>query len=332
MKKKQKKLRIGRLRTNRFIIIFVFFHFSLFADTLDDASEKERDGNLEIALVLYDNWLSMNTSDSRFSEILFYRTSLEVSIEKSLEILLSYEQWVVDNKKQGYYLRIAELYELIFNIQEASFYYEKAFNNIDGTRNIATYVRYLHLRYQLGDIPDINSINNILLGNIDTVTYVNALLLKSEILKHNNEFDSALLILINSEYKNLYPEIMLAIWDLYIWKNDLILADTVFQSVKKIYPDSIEYKIMKGDIKKISKLSDFFYKNQICKSYVQVGAFQNKTNADILCDNLRISGFSSLLINENKTIKVIVEDIIPANELLHILEKKGYKGFIINYL
>ena len=333
MKKKQKKLLTSRLRIKFIyvIVILTLFDTSLFANPLEDASQMERDGKQVAAINLYRQWLSSNLTDPKFTEILMYTVSVEPSVDKSLKDLIKYEEYIHIEKKQSYYLRIAQLYELIFNINKASIYYKKASHNKNGILNVPIFLKHLQMNYQLGEIPDIRIINDILLSNIDREYHVNALIFKSEIFKYNNDYNSALTILKESEYKNIYPEIMLALRDLYLWNNDFNSAKKIIQEAERIFPDSIEYKIMKGDVTRIVRLSDFFLNRIDSKSYIQVAVFSNQKNVDVLCEKLKKNDFNYFLITENLNTKIIVEDSIPADDLMTLLKEKGFTGFKVDY-
>jgi tetratricopeptide (TPR) repeat protein len=322
-------------RINFLFLFFFILGSAVIADTLYDAALMERSGRLEEAFQLYESWLIDNKDDPRFSDILFYTSSFITSVDMSLDFLIKFENDIDVKNRQRYYFRIAQLYEMSFQKYNASVYYEKASKNIDDTINFEYYLKFLTLNYQMGEIPSIDALNPILLSAKNTQVYTAALIFKAELLKYNGEMNSAITILEQSVYKDNSPEIQLALWDLYLLSNNIPAANEVIKTMKLHFPDSIELKIMKGDITKLVRLSDFFLTaGETVNSelyYIQVGTFSNPENISEVSRQLKDSGFEFFLIEENQNRKIIVVDSDLPENLLARLRKIGFDGFRINY-
>ena len=333
---KSKKIQltgIFRLKASFLIISFFFLSQNMQADALYDASILERDGKISEALDIYKTWLSENSRDPRFTEILIYSASITESVDDSLKLLYQYENFVEKEKKQTLFLRIAQIYELTFRNYKASVYYEKASHNVNNTKNYAIYLKYLYIQFQMGNIPSLDEINNILLSNIDVQTFVDTLIFKADILKYNGEWEQAVTILQQSEYSHIYPEIQFALWELYLFNNDTGAAGLIISEMKKTFPDSIELNIMLGRIDRQIRLSDLFISgnSEPVYSYIQVGSFRNKDNLEAHSRRLSDSDFNFIYKKENNITKIIVFDSIPPGILLSKLREKGFDGFKINY-
>jgi SPOR domain len=315
------------------LIIFLITGHLVWSDPLYDASLFEREGNVSEAVRLYDQWLSENRVDSGFSDILFHCASIISSVDKSLEFLFKYENDVKDQNKQDYYLRIAQIYELIFQNKNASLYYEKASVNQEGNFNYEIYLKHLQLNYQMGEIPELSVLNDILLSNISSSVYVDALIFKTEILKYSGDLNRAESILQQSEHKGSFPEIQLALWEIYYLQNNYSAISSVLNYVKKQFPDSIELSIMEGEIRKLPRLSEFFIRKEEIsdKTYIQVGSFSNSENVRHQSESLKAAGFDFFYIAKENITKIIVVDSISYDQLLSLLKLKGFNGFRINY-
>jgi len=315
------------------LIILFIIRFPSWCDQLYDASLFEREGKVNSAIRLYESWLSENQSDPGFSDILFHCSSIISSTADSLEFLLKYEDDMQIEKKQDYYLRIAKIYELNFQKEEAARYYGKASINKAGNLNYEIYLKQLFLNYQMGDVPELTVLNNILLSNISSSVYVDALILKAEILKYRGDLRRAEMILQQSDYKLIHPEIHLALWEIYILENNNSAIADLLDFMKKEFPDSIELSIMKGEIGKLPRLSDFFINNESSedKSYIQVGTFSNSENLRNQSQLLKSNGFDFFYVTKENLTKIIVVDTMSSEQLLNNLRSKGISGFRIQY-
>ena len=323
-----------RLSKISLYIIFILFPVNLvMADMLYDASQLEREGKYNEAINLYDSWLEEHKEDPRFLEVLFHSSSIIDTIDETLNFLKKYEDRVTSLKQQQLFLRIAQTYELAFQNEDASIYYEKASRKSDSNLDYEIYLKYLMLNYQLGKISQIEEINNILLSKLNTGTYVDALIFKSELLKYQREYNLAINILQQDPLKNLYPEIHFALWEIHLLNNDLSSAQNTMDVVKKNFPDSIEYGVMKGLIRRIPRLSNYFIGVSIqqTQSYIQVGSFSNPGNLQTISHSLDIYNYDYFYIQENNLTKVIVSDNLSSEELLIKLKSHGFEGFKINY-
>ena len=142
----------------------------------------------------------------------------------------------------------------------------------------------------MGSIPEMSILNSILLSNVSSRTYVDSLIFKAELLKYGGELTDAESILQQRDYKNTYPEIGLALWEIYLLQDNLLAADQLFELMENEFPDSIELAIMKGEILKMIRLSDFFLtgikSHNSVQSYVQVGSFSKQENIRALSEKL----------------------------------------------
>ncbi len=316
-------------------LIFFTFIISPYvrADNLYDASLFERDGRIEDAIPLYDQWLKDNIDDERFSEVLFHCASIIPSIEKTIQFLFTFENNIKERDKQNYYLRIAQIYELLFRTSEASIYYGIASTKIDGHRDYEIYLKHLQLEYQTGLVPDLKEINNILLSNLPPNVHVDALIFKSEIMKYNGDLTGSESILLRSEYRNSFPEIYYALWEIYLLQNDFTEIQKIVKILNADFPHSVELAIIEGDITELPRLSDYFIKNKqsVQLSYIQIGTFSNPENVRMQSELLKQYNFDFFYIEEGISTKIVVRaDSLP-EELLLKLKSKGFDGFKINY-
>ena len=319
-------------RYSLLLVIFIF-SFPVWSDQLYDASLLEREGNIQKAIQYYDLWLSENQSDPGFSDILFHCSSIISSTDNSLEFLLKYEEYIKNENRQNYYYRIAQIYELNFQKEEAALFYGKAAVNQNDNINYEIYLKQLLLNYQMGDIPELTVLNNILLSQISRTVYADALILKSEILKYRGDLQRAELILQQSEYKFLYPEIHLALWDIYILLNNNSAISDLLKFMKNEFPDSIELSIMEGEIQRLPRLSDLFIKKEIPeeKSYVQVGTYSSSENIKVQSERLKSLGFDFFYIQNENLTKLIVVGNMSSEQLLNKLHSRNIEGFTIQY-
>ena len=257
------------------IILFLSSGQLILAQNLYEASLLEKEGKIEQAVQIYDEWLASNSKDSRFSEVLIHCSSLISSVDDTLRLLMKYENFADNENKQDVYLKIAQTHELVFQYEKAAYYYEKASINSDGIRNYKIYLKYLLLNYQLGEIPLMSDLNDILLGSEGTQIHVDALLLKAELYKYEGNLNRAETLLQESRYSAFFPEIQLFLWEIHLLRNNLNAASQVLDLMKTNFPDSIELSLMEGKVGALPRLSHFFLPSQSSpfQSYVQVGSF-----------------------------------------------------------
>lgn len=315
------------------LIIFFFSTAFIWSDTLYDATLLERSDRIGEAVVLYDEWLSENTDDERFTEILLHSASLIPSVEKTIQFLFKFENNIKSNGRQRYYLRLAQTYELLFRLEEASIYYGIASINPDGNRDYRIYLKYLQLKYQMGVIPDIAELNKILLSDIPEGVQVDALIFKSEIFKYRGDLRSAESILLQSEYKNNFPELYFALWELYSLYNDYTKMQKIVKILKSEFSDSVELSIIEGRIDQLPRLSNLFIerKTEIKLSYIQIGTFENPENVHSQSELLNSMGFDYFFIEEGKSTRIIVTGNTTPDHLLSELRSSGFDGFRIDY-
>jgi len=328
----------GNQRFKICISLLLFLGRILVADTLYDASILEREGRIDDALVLYEQWLSENREDPDFTEILIYSASLISSVSDSLDFLFKHESFVNNEKRQIFNLRIARTYELIFQNYKAAEYYKKAARNRDGSLNYEYYLKYLSINYQQGNIPSMEIINNILLSETEEAVYIKALIFKAELLKYEGDNNGAIAILHQSEYLNIYPELQLALWEIHLLDNNYSAAAFILREMNEKFPDSIELQIMEGTVQKTTRISDLFLKSadsvpvrEPDKAYIQVGSFSNMDNAESLSEDLKSNHFEYFHITIDNITKVIVSDSSSPESLLSRLKEKGFIGFTIDY-
>lgn len=321
------------LKTYSFIFFIFLISPYLWANDLYDASLLEKDGRIEEAVPLYEQWLNDNLDDERFSEVLFHCASIIPSIEKTIQFLFSFENNIKETDKQKYYLRLAQIYELLFRISDASIYYAIASTKIDGNRDYEIYLKHLQLEYQMGLIPDLKEINNILLSHLPVPVHIDALIFKSEIMKYNGDLTSSESILLQSEYRNTYPEIYYALWEIYQLQNNFTEIQKILKILKTDFPNSVELAIIEGDMAELPRLSDFFIKkkNREQLSYIQIGIFTNPENIHMQSELLKRHNFDFFYIEDGSSTKIIVADNSIPEELLIELRSKGFDGFRINY-
>lgn len=320
---------------NLFIIFLLFLCRPVFSDILYDASVLERAGQLDNAVGLYESWLSDNKGDERFSEILFHCSSIIESVEDSLALLFKYEKYIVDTQLQTFNLYIAQTYELISQYSKSAEFYRKASKNSDGNINYDIFIKYILLNYQMGNVPAMSVLNSILLSNVSSRTYVDSLIFKAELLKYEGKLSEAEMILQQSNYKNSYPEIRLALWEIYLLQNNLSAAEYLLKTMENDFPDSVELAIMNGEILKMIRLSDFFLTGMLSpnsvKSYIQVGSFSKQENIRAFSEKLTEMELDYFYISKNNITKIIISSELPSSELLSQLKKEGIEGFSIDY-
>lgn len=322
-----------KIKLSLLSIFFILLCRSLVADELYDASILEKEGKQEQAFHLYEQWLSAHQNDVKFPQILFYAASLIRSVDESIQFLEQNESFLSGKDKQQLFYRVAVLYEITFQKHKAVEYYEKASLNEDNTLNYNHYLKYLTAGYQLGEIPPMDKVDSILLSNPGRLLYIQALTFKSELLRYSGEINEALTILEQSIYRETSPEIQLALWKIYKYNDNSASAELISRRMEKDFPESIELKIIKGEVEQLPVLTDLFLpvKNTSLKSYAQVGTFSNEENAESLSEKLKSSGFESFYLNDKGRTRVIVVDSDSSGNLLVRLRTNGFDAFMIDY-
>lgn len=321
------------LKSYSIVFFLLIINIPLWSDSLYDASVLEKNGEMDKAVDLYDLWLSENRTDPAFADILFHSASIIVSVDELLDFLFKYENFIENQEKQEYYAKIATVYELLFQNEKAAIYYKKAAINQQGIYNYKFYLKYLQVEYQMGKIPELSALNNMLLSNVTDSVYVDTLIFKAEILKYRGEISRAESLLQQSEFKEKYPELQLALWEIYLLQNNYAAISGVLSVMKSDFPRSIELSIMEDEIKKIPRLSDFFIQqdSSLMKSYIQVGSYRNEENIRIQSEKLKKKSFDFFYITEKNLTKIIVVDSGTAAALLNKLQLNGFSGFTIDY-
>jgi len=239
------------------------------------------------------------------------------------------------------YSQIALLYELTSRYSAAAEYYNRAAGSVEPSDPGLT-LRYLQLRYQMGDIPEDRELDALLMRDLSHQVYVDALMLKAEVLFYREDWGRAEKILVQSRFSNLYPEIQLALWELYKRTGNEAEKNRVFDFVRSTYPDLVERAIMEGRIEKKVRLSDFFLSQVIRDNQseipppeveqplivVQTGVFSKRDNAELMVQNLRSLGFSARIAERDSLYKVLVEGKSP--NTLQDLKIRGFEGFVTN--
>ncbi|MBB6478560.1 SPOR domain-containing protein [Spirochaeta isovalerica] len=324
-----------RLRKLLLFLLFLSAH-PLFSDPLYDASILEKEGKTEEAFRIYSRWLKDNTEDSRFSDILFKSAALAGDADGAISLYLGFASILSGSVLHDLYEQVGMLYELTFRYSYAADYYRMAAGSVSPSDS-EMLLRAMKLLYQTGEIPTDRDIDALLMKDLSPDIYVDALLFKAELLVYRDEWEKAEEILIQSRYSNLYPAIQLALWDIYRRTNNNQEARRVVDFMIETYPDSVELAIMKGRIKKMTRLSDFFLSLEDVTTenpepatepdvYIQTGAFSREDNARELALSLETSGFDVITSRDGTVYKVYVTGDSP--DLLQKLKTKGFDGFI----
>ncbi|MBN2656920.1 MAG: SPOR domain-containing protein [Spirochaetales bacterium] len=328
-------------RQNKFLLFFLFFSiYHLFSDPLYDASVLEKEGKGVEALKIYTQWLSDNRTDLRFLDILTKTAMLSEDVDKAISIYLNFVTNSEGSIRKNIYEQIGLLYELSFRNSYAADYYRMAAISVDPPDPILL-LRSMKLYYQSGQIPDDREIDSLLMKDLDSDSYVDALLFKAELLIYRGEWNTAEDVLLQSSYSNLYPVIQFTLWEIYMRTDNRKEAARIFDFMKETYPDSIELAIMTDHVNKIPRISDFFLSTGYRESiniqqtvvsetpvYIQAGVFSKESNAVDLSESIEEAGFDSFIVRNGRNYRVLVKG---GTSLLQSLKEKGFDGFITEY-
>jgi hypothetical protein len=154
-------------------------------------------------------------------------------------------------------------------------------------------------------------VDTILLSNNDIQTYVKALIFKAELLKYSGDYNRAISILQQSEYRDFYPEILYALWEIYLLDNNISAANDIKDNLKNNFPDSIELSLIENKVDKMIRLSTLFLQSEEIesdKTYIQVGSFSNIENIENMSERLRQFHYDFFFIKKDNATKIIVVD------------------------
>jgi len=337
---------------------------------LKDAQELEKAGKLAQASLLYQEWFKANTGNPNFYQLLLHFGEIE---ENPFTILSVYEQYlsVIKDRASKHRLeqRIALLYELLGDLDQAFDYYKLAFADLSMWKNnpvLLNPAKLLLAQGLYGRAQDwLYTVKPVL---TDNEVYADTAFLMTKIYIISQQKDKAIGLLLKMETKfrgsPIIPKCLLELIELYLGKGDKTSARSVFETLKTDYSTSPEYELAKRLLHPADTSTaaiDFYplpyrflgnntitaaknnkqpeaqeQKQDKLPYIVCVGSFRVLKNADLRIGELAERGIQSHImekrIKDTTYFRVVVKNTYTykqAQDITKQLHAMGYKGSFI---
>jgi len=337
---------------NKFILVLFLITLSIGqiypeSSLLDKASAAEKEGKLEIAVNIYNEWLKENSNSNNYYDTLIHMLSIEKDPEKALKVQKSYEDKIKSKNKSDFFERMAQLEEILGYIDEAEISYKKAWLSSEKD-NFKYLLSSAILLFTMGkmDEAEQEALNVSSRAN-NKNTIVKSLILLANIYETTDRTAKAVeqLKTVRKNYRdsNLMPAVLASLYQLYKREKDTIKSKEIFKELHDSFPDSIYYHIINpGNDSGIQ-----FFPNPALllnitldkdtKTYsVQAGSFHVKENAFYLVKDLKEAGFNASIqetsINNKQYFRVMIGPVVnfkEAQKVVNNLTKKGFSGFVV---
>ncbi len=319
-------------------ITFLFIGFTPCFSDLKEARNIYEKGDLEDAFLEYENWLLNNHKSSNFSSVLFEFSELRGNIYKISEVLEKQIIFVSDiGKRKELYIKLAQLFELSFNLHKAQVYYQKA-----------ALVRLDEIDYEL---LLSSSIILILEGELILAeSQVQEIIIKAsdQIILKKAKILFTIIKILNSgsgdiDYNSFSLDKSETIYLMYLIaqaRSEIVMMDQLSKKLEQKFPSSPEANLIRNELSElpnlISSLGLLNGKIIIDKNYnyiIQTGSFQDPENAHYLSIDLAEKGFVSKIeeqiINDKKYYKVLMyfPNQDEMQQVLKLLKENGFEGF-----
>lgn len=314
---------------------------------LDKASAAEKEGALETAVDVYNQWLMENTNSNNYYKILNHMLSIEKDPEKVLKLQKNYENRIKSKNKSDFYEKMGQLQEMLGFIDEAEKSYKKAWLS-SAKENFGCLVSSAILLFTMGEMDKAEQEALIVSSNAnDTNINVKSLILLANIYGATDRSAKAIeqLNMVRKKYNdgNLMPAALALLYQLYKKRKDTVNSKEVFKELKSSFPDSIYYAIINSNNNRnIQFLPDPALLLNITidkdtENYrIQAGSFNVKENAFYLVKDLKEAGFNAYIeetsIKSKRYFRVIIgpfANFKKAQEVIDNLAKKGFSGFAV---
>lgn len=305
------------------IAFFLFFLCSIaFASSIDDAQQLERDGRKDDAIVAYEAWLSHNGSNLSASSVLVHAASLFEDPLKALFFLKTNVTKLPKKQRDEVLVRIADL-GVILGLPHLALEHFALLTDSDDFRSDDWRIQQLILRFSMGE--EVRSEALILKQSMEDAKLISeAGLIAALSLAQTSGAQrgiSEILKLIEDGW--VLPSTWLYLTYLYSLTQDNGDAKEALDNLKRDFPDSIHLHLAESRI--IDWETPFFLIDlpfNLQSSQIQVGAFELRSRAVNLREQLENDGFTAWIENQDPLWKVLVYDSDGSTALR--LSKKGY--------
>lgn len=308
------------------LILFLLCHFSVFADTLDEARSLENAGDVDGALILYGFWLENSPGGIGFADVLQHAAFLFRKPLETLSLISSSMDKVHVRDSYNLYAKMAAVESSIGLLAESARHYRQAAEK-PGTDGEKWRLEELTLRFKMGEFAEVRTESATLHNSAsDPRIREDSLSLAAICLSREGRPTEALQMLDeyldrNSALQSPLP--LFAMREIASLAGNPVMAGKAENLLARSFPGSaVQYLVGARVLEWISPASYIEGFGSMPGKSVQVGAFGSRERSASLRTRLEYDGFTAWIEQHGDIWKVFVND--SDGTVLSRLTSAGY--------